>query len=91
MGKDKGEGRSRTHTRAETGEVMVDRTGWRWYFQGGQKRENEFRRSFFRFIKQKPVKQWFSNASSRTALGLCMDTGGFWRDIFWGRVRRACV
>lgn len=45
MGKEEEEGKSGMHTRFKTGNVMMDRTGWRWSFQGRQKRENEFRRS----------------------------------------------
>lgn len=61
-GEDKEEGRSGTHTRVDTGDVMADRAAWRVFSSRKTEKEEQTSASFVRFVKQKPARQWFSDA-----------------------------
>ena len=63
-----------------TPEFMADVGWWRWLVD--QKRWKIGERQtvpFFRFVKQEPSKQWFSDASYQAVGGYCLKTSWWWR------------
>ena len=46
---------------------------------------------FFRFVKQEPLGQWFSDVSYQAVGGLCMGTGWWWKYWLTEEERRRTV
>jgi len=59
---------------------MADVGGWRWFLEtGGGYGGESITAPSFSFVKQRPSRTWFSDASLTAIGGLCMETGVYWR------------
>ena len=53
---------------------------WRWFLEtGGGNGGERITAPSFSFVKQRPSRTWFSDASLSAIGGLCMETGVYWR------------